>query len=46
MALIRFNSSQQFLDFLPVQRGGEFLFAAKGRLAGVAFEIKFSETFL
>jgi hypothetical protein len=26
---VLFNSGQQFLDFLPVQRGGEFLFAAK-----------------
>ncbi len=41
-----FNSSQQFPDFLPVRPGGGFLFAANSRLAGVAFEIKFSEALL
>ena len=34
-----FFLGQQFLDFLPVQRGGEFLLAADGRLDDLALAV-------
>src|ERR1035438_5358282 len=43
---VPFILGQQFLDFLPVQRGGELLFAADGCLDDLAFTVLQQEDFL
>ena len=36
---VPFILGQQFLDFLPVQRGGEFFLASNGRLDDLALAV-------